>query len=587
MFDLVIQNGQVVDGTGGPPVFADIGIRDGLIVAVGENLGPANAWIDANGCVVTPGFIDLHTHYDGQASWDGELAPSTWHGVTTAVMGSCGVGFAPVRPDHHDRIVDLLEGVEDMPGTALHEGIPWTWETLPQYLDALDGIPHAADLLVQVPHDAVRMYVMGDRAVAGEAATADDLEQMVTIVREAMEAGCVGFSTGRSDNHRDAHGAYTPASEADAAELRALAGALKGLNHGVLQAVSDFDMNAGPEHFEAEFQLLIEMMKASDKPLSTTLLQRDLAPGQWTKILEGAETAVNQGLDLRVQVAPRAIGVMLGLEATFHPFIGRASYREIAHLPLAQRVAELRKPERKAAILAEPHESVAGDDSSMPRFVDDFLEKIVFLTLRMFRLGEPPQYEPDMASSLYMEAERQGRDVLELFYDCLLEDEGHALLYFPLFNYSGMNLDDVHRMLTHPQALVGLSDGGAHVGTICDGSFPTTLLTHWVRDREGDRLTVPQAIQMLTAAPADWLGLTDRGRVEVGLRADLNVIDLDQLTLHHPRVHHDLPAGGSRLLQQSTGYRATLLGGVVVRRDDTMTGQRPGRVVRMGQSSTT
>ncbi|MEO0605332.1 MAG: amidohydrolase family protein, partial [Myxococcota bacterium] len=454
MNDINIIGGTVVDGTGRPAFTADVGIRDGVIVEVGKTTTSARRTIAADGALVTPGFTDIHTHYDGQASWDGELAPSTEHGVTTLVLGNCGVGFAPCREADRERLVQLMEGVEDIPGTALSEGLTWEWEGFPGYLDALDRLPHAADLVAQVPHDALRIYVMGERAVAGSEATDADLEAMARLLREALDAGAAGFSTGRTDTHRTATGEWTPASEASMRELTALASAVGASGHGVLQAVNDFDFMREDADFDREFAMLEAMVEAApDRPMSMSLLQRDQVADQWSTILGRLEGLAARGRTVRAQVAPRAIGVLLGFEATFHPFMGHPSYRTIAHLPLERRVAEMRDPAFKARILAEEGTSVAGDGSKLPKLADELLAKIDLVSLRTFRLGDPPNYEPTLDDSLFMEAQARGVTPLEVFYDALLEDDGRALLYFPLLNYSGMNLDVVREMITHPLAL--------------------------------------------------------------------------------------------------------------------------------------
>jgi N-acyl-D-aspartate/D-glutamate deacylase len=576
----ILKNGLVVDGTGSAPFTADVAFEGGRITAIGPDLGTQGEVVDATGCLVTPGFIDLHTHYDGQVSWDEELRPSSVHGVTTAVMGSCGVGFAPVRAADRQRIIGLMEGVEDIPGAALAEGLRWRWETVEQYMDALDAMPHAIDFAVTVPHDALRVFVMGARAEAREPATDDDLTQMQSVLRRALEAGAVGFSTGRSDNHKDDRGADTPAAEASKQELRALAASLRGLSRRMLQIVSDFDLAKGPNAFDAEFDLVDAMAEASGAPMSLSLVQRIGDTDQWKRILARVDAGVARGLDLKVQAAPRGIGVLIGLQATFHPFIGFPSYKAVASLPLGERVAHLRRPEVRARLLSESSERLAGDGSSIPPLVDQLLANIDFVAMSLFRLGERPDYEPSRERSLLAEALTQDRPVLEVIYDALLEQDGRALLYFPIYNYAEGNLDVVAEMLHHPRALVGLSDGGAHVGTICDASIPTFLLTHWVRDRAERRLPLEKAVQMLTGANADWAGFDDRGRIAPGLRADLNVIDLAALDLRAPHLVHDLPAGGKRFLQEATGYRATYVAGELVAKDGRLTGARPGRLVR-------
>lgn len=580
-FDLKIVGGLVVDGTGAAPRRADVAVTAGRIVEVGRCDGPAARTLDAEGALVTPGFTDIHTHYDGQVSWDADLAPSSLHGVTTCVMGNCGVGFAPVRPTDREALIALMQGVEDIPGSVLTEGLTWRWESFPEYMAALDAQPHAIDFMVQVPHDALRVYVMGPRAIAGEAATEDDIARMRDLLREALQAGAAGFSTGRTDMHRSASGRPTPAAEATAHELAGLARAFAGLPHGVMQAVSDFDMEVDPARFDAEFDVLERMAAAADgHPLSMTLLQRDLQMDQWRKIIARAESAVARGVPMRLQVAARAIGILLSLEATFHPFMGFPSYKRVAHLPLAERVRVLREPSYRDQLLAERSEQVAGDGSPIPPLADRLLAMMDIASMRIFRMGPYPDYEPRIEQSLCADAQARGVSPLRAIYDALLEDEGQALLYFPLYNYAGFNLDDVAEMLSHPLALPGLGDGGAHVGTTCDASFPTFLLCHWARDRERGRLPVEQVVRMLAHDTARYIGLRDRGLLAPEQKADINIIDLAALRLRRPELTHDLPAGGRRFVQHAEGYGATLVNGEVVVQDGRFTGARPGRLAR-------
>jgi N-acyl-D-aspartate/D-glutamate deacylase len=584
VLDLKIVGGTLVDGTGRAPFAGDVGVSDGRVVAVGACAEPARRTLDARGAHVLPGFVDVHTHYDGQVSWDPELSPSSLHGVTTCVMGSCGVGFAPVRPGREAALVELMEGVEDIPGSALAEGIPWGWETFADYMDAVAALPHTIDFLLQVPHDPLRMYVMGERARAGEAATEDDVAAMRALLRAALEAGAAGFTTGRTDNHRTAKGAATPASEASAAELAGIARAFEGLDHGVLQAVSDFDMTLGEGRFEPEIALLFDMARASGgRPLSISTMQRDHAPDQWRRILARASEEAARGLDVRCQVAARGIGVLLGLEATFHPFMGFPSYKAIAHLPLDARVRALRDPALRARVLAEKSDRVAGDGTPIPPLADFFLANLEMLATRIYPLGERPDYEPARGACLAAEATRAGIPVLERVYDALLEDDGKALLYFPIYNYAGLTLDAVKEMLLHPRALVGLGDAGAHVGTVCDASMPTFLLTHWARDRGPERgIPIERVVRMQARDTARFVGLRDRGTIEPGMRADLNVVDRDRLALLRPTLQRDLPAGGRRLVQRADGYLATFVGGELVAENGALTGARPGKLVRMG-----
>ena len=583
MLDWLLKNGCVVDGTGTQPYVADIGVRDGKIVEVGSITQPSKKTIDATGLWITPGFIDIHTHYDGQATWDDCFTPSIYHGVTTLVMGNCGVGFAPVRPGHEDDLIKLMEGVEDIPGAALHEGIRWNWETFPQYMDALAATPRSLDYLVQVPHDPLRMYVMGERALAHTAATPAEIDAMSVLLRQALEAGALGLSTGRSDNHRTSEGKDTPAANASAQELTSLAGVLKGMNHGVIQIVSDYNLLQGPGEFDAEFDLVETMAHASGKPVSLTWLQRDPGGEQYLKIQSRVDAAVAQGLPLYLQTGARGIGVLIGLEASFHPFMGFASYKAVAHLPMAERAAALREPERKARLLKEKSDRLAGDGSAIPPLVDLLLAKIELISGRMFALEDTLNYEPSVMQSFLVRAKQSGTSALEAIYDHLCAGSGEGLIYFPIFNYNEGSLDTVRRMLDHPRALSSLSDAGAHVGTVCDASFTTFMLTHWVRDRGRDALPLERAVEMLTQRNARYLGLTDRGVIAPGMRADLNAIDPAQLSVGLPKLEHDLPAGGKRFVQRAKGYVATWVAGEQVQANGVISDARPGQLVRMGQ----
>ncbi len=585
MLDLLLKNGTLVDGTGAPSRRANVGIANGKIVAIGEVDEPAARTIDCEGHLITPGFVDVHSHYDGQASWDGEMLPSSAHGVTTAVMGNCGVGFAPCRPSDRERLIALFEGVEDIPGSALTEGITWKWETFGEYLDYVDSRPRTMDVAAYLTHDALRVYVMGERATAEKQPTPEDLAAMATLVKEAMRDGAIGFSTGRTDNHRAIDGSHTPASEASEEELTVLARAMASTGRGVLQAVSDFDMERGADRFDGEWDVIERFGAAAEgRTLWVSWMQRDLIPTQWMDIRRRAEEANAKGVQVRLQAAPRGIGVLLGLEATFHPFVGFPSYKAIAHLPLAERVRHMRDPEFRTRILGEKSDKIAGDGSPVPPLADRLIAMIDMVSMRMFPLGETPSYEPGPTESLGARALSRGIKPLEAIYDALLEQEGKALLYFPVFNYTGMNLDVVEQMLHHPLAIPGLADGGAHCGTICDASMPTYFLMHWARDRAKGRFTVEEAIRKLSGLPAEMMGFTDRGTIELGKKADLNVIDFERLSLAPPHLVADLPAGGRRFLQEARGYRATVVSGVVVAEHDQLTGARPGRVVRVGRA---
>jgi len=583
MLDWLIEGGTVVDGSGGLPFTADVGVKDGVIVEVGKITSAAREIVNAHGAWVTPGFVDIHTHYDGQATWDETFSPSIHHGVTTVVMGNCGVGFAPVRKGQEGELIKLMEGVEDIPGAALAEGIRWNWESFPQFMDALDSTPHSLDFLVQIPHDPLRMAVMGERAFTQQAAGPQDIAAMRALVREALDAGAVGWSTGRSDNHRTSEGKETPASEATAVELCGISSAFEGLSHGVIQMVSDFDVLKGPQRFDIEFDLVEQVARASGRPLSMTWLQRDPGGDQWKAIRERVDTAVAAGLPLYLQTAARGIGVINGLEASFHPFMGFPGFKEIAHLPLAERAAAMRDPARKARVLAEKSESMAGDGTAIPPLVDILLARIEMISGRMFPLGENLNYEPTVMESFLVRAKRRGITALEALYDHLAEGDGSNLIYFPIFNYNDGSLGAVRSMLAHPRALMGLSDAGAHVGTVCDASFTTFMLTHWVRDRAEGRLPLQTAIEMMTSRNARYLGLKDRGEIALGKRADLNVIDPQRLSMGTPQLVRDLPAGGKRFLQKGEGYIGTWVAGQRVQHEGTITSARPGRLVRSGR----
>ena len=588
--DLLIKGATVVDGSGVEPFVANVGVRAGRIVYVGNSGSAATETIDATGCWLTPGFVDIHTHYDGQATWDECFTPSIFHGVTTVMMGNCGVGFAPKRPGAEDALIKLMEGVEDIPGAALHEGIRWDWESFPQYMDALAKTPRSLDYLVQVPHDPLRMYVMGERAVAKEVATPQDIEAMRELLREALKAGAAGFSTGRSDNHRTSEGKETPAAEAGATELKGIAKAFDGVNHGVVQMVNDFDLLRGVQddaagaakRFNAEFDLIEQLARAAGRPLSMTWLQRDPGGKQFEAIQQRVEAAFAAGLPLYLQTAARGIGVINGLDASFHPFMGAPAYKEVAHLPLAERAASLRDPIRKARVLCEKSDTLAGDGTAVPPLVDILLQRIDLISARMFPLQGELNYEPSVMQSFLVPAKQRGIKPLEAIFDYLCAGDGSNLLYFPIFNYNDGNLDVIRQMLAHPRGLFGLSDAGAHVGTVCDASVTTFMLTHWVRDRAKDKLSLAQAVEMMTRRNARYLGLNDRGLIAVGLRADLNLIDPERLSMGTPKLVHDLPAGGKRFVQKAQGYIGTWVNGERVQSNAEITAARPGRLVRMG-----
>jgi N-acyl-D-aspartate/D-glutamate deacylase len=586
MHDLIFRGATLYDGSGGPPRVADLAVSGGVISAIdvpGVIPDDGARVIDGAGCWLTPGFVDVHTHYDGQVSWDPELAPSALNGVTTVVTGSCGVGFAPCAPHQRAALIALMEGVEDIPGSALAEGIQWGWQSFPEYLDAIAATPRTIDVLCMVPHDALRVFVMGERALRAEPATPADLHAMRALLREALGAGAAGFSTGRTDNHRSASGACTPAHDVQAEELVALAKAFDGLGHGVLQAVSDFDLLRDPSAFDAEFDVLEAMFAAAPgHRASLSWIQREPGAGQVRQIQARVEAATARGLQLRLQTAPRGIGVLLGLEATFHPFIGHPTYRAMHGLPLAERVAKLRDPAVKAQILSEAPGRVSGDGTAIPPLADLMLARIEQIAFRLFVMAEQPDYEPPLAASLGARARALGAPALSVIYDALLEDEGRALLYFPIFNYAPGDLSDVAQMMQHPAALFGLGDAGAHVGTICDYAFPTFALDWWGRRRPTGRMPIERLVELLSGRNAEHMGLHDRGRLAVGLRADLNLIDPEALRLSRPVLVADLPAGGRRLHQAASGLRCTVKNGEIIAQDGVLTGARPGGLVRLG-----
>ena len=569
---LVIRGGTLADGSGSPLREADVAIDGGRITAVGRVSGTGQEEIDARGKLVTPGFVDIHTHYDGQASWDSRMQPSSWHGVTTAVMGNCGVGFAPVQPQHRGRLVELMEGVEDIPGTALHEGLQWRWEGFGEYLDALAPVPRDIDIAAQLPHGALRVFVMGERGARLEAATPDDCAQMRRLAAEAMQAGALGFSTSRSMNHRSITGDPTPSLRASEAELQAIAAGLKDAGRGVLQFISDFNVPS----LDEEFAMLTRLVRDSGRPLSFSLGQSHRAPEGWRKLLALTTEANARGLPMAAQVAPRPVGVLLGLQGSRHPFSSCPGYQRIAHLSLDQRLALLRQPGTRAQLLAELQAlEGAPADPLQPRFGD---------FSRVYAFGDPPDYEPPPALAVTAIAQQRGVTPAEAAYDLLLANDGRAFLFSPFANYAHGHLDACGEMLAHPHTLPGLGDGGAHVSVISDGSFPTYLLSHWGRDRSHGRFDLGWLVKRQSADTARAVGLLDRGLVAPGYRADLNVIDMDRLRVRAPVMVADLPAGGQRLLQGADGYDATVVAGVVTYRGGEATGALPGRLVRGPQA---
>ena len=565
MYDLIIKNGIIYDGTGDKPFVADIAIKGRKIEAIGELDEVSKQTINAEGKIVAPGFVDIHTHYDGQVTWDPYLRPSTYHGVTTVVMGNCGVGFSPCKPEERDWLISLMEGVEDIPGTALHEGINWQWESFPEYLDILENKPLAIDVGTQIPHGAVRAYVMGQRGIDREEATQEEIDRMSQIVKEAIQAGAFGFSTSRTEKHRDSSGALTPSITAHKNELVSIANSIGELNSGVLQGISDF------YDFESEFDIFKEMSQSSGRPISITVEQMDQRPDWWHQLLDGIEAAQNEGINMYGQVPPRATGINMGLEVTLNPFTFYPSFYDLSKKSLEEKVATMRDPKFKKKLLSEQPVSIG----------NPLVEEITQSFNKMFRLGDPANYEPDPDSSFKAIAKKQNISPQEVAYDCLLEKEGKALIYHPLFNYLPGNLDFVEKMLNHPYSISGLGDAGAHCGAISDASFPTTLIQHWGRDRtRGKKIPLEKLISMQTLETSRLLGISDRGVLKEGYKADINVIDFDNLTLHEPEVLHDLPAGGRRLVQKASGYEYTIVSGQIAFENGEATGALNGRLIR-------
>jgi N-acyl-D-aspartate/D-glutamate deacylase len=573
--ELVVRGGLVADGRGGEPRQADVAVDGGTITAVGPVRGRGADEIDADGLLVTPGFVDIHTHYDGQATWDERMTPSSWHGVTTAVMGNCGVGFAPVRPDAHPRLISLMEGVEDIPGAVLNEGIDWSWESFGEYLDAVERRPHDIDLCAQLPHGALRLYVMGERAARLEEATPDDRAVMRALTTEALRAGALGFSTSRTLNHRTAAGDPTPSLRAGTDELEDIALGVADAGHGVVELISDFWPDT-----DGEFELVRAMVARTGVPLSLSLAQSHRHPDQWRDLLNRIEAAVADGLPIRAQVAPRPVGLLVGLQSSYHPLLGFGAYADTARLPVAEQARALRDPAFRARLLADMEatdgDATVGGQQRRRRPIDYG---------RLYPLGDVPDYEPAPETSVARLAASRRVAPAALLLDLLADNDGRNFLYTPFSNYAEGNLDACGEMLAHPLTILGLGDGGAHVGLISDASFPTYALSHWARDRAHGRIEVGQLVEQLTSVTAGAVGLHDRGVLAPAMRADLNVIDFERLACAPPVMAYDLPAGGKRLLQGAVGYCATVVAGEVTYRDGEPTGALPGRLVRGGRAA--
>lgn len=567
--DLLIRNGMVVDGSGAAPFHGDVAITSDRIIHVGPGFaGEASAVIDAEGCIITPGFVDIHTHYDGQAIWSDTLSPSSAHGVTTAVLGNCGVGFAPCRRKDHEALIRLMEGVEDIPDVVMAKGLSWDWETFPEYLDALAARRRDIDVACLLPHSPLRVWVMGERAIARERATDEDLDQMRALAEEALAVGAIGFATSRLNMHRTKAGDLIPTYGADTRELIAIASAMKDAGHGIFQAVLDVPVAT----WEEEMAQLLAVVRATGRPGTFTLGVANGGPRNWEGALAMVDEARSDGLEIFPQVLPRPIGMVSAWALSTHPFCLCPSYQPLANLPLADQIEQLRDPDMRARILAETPQG--GHPLAMMTRNWEW----------MFVLGEHPDYEPSPSQSIAALAAAQGRSPQEVAYDALMEGEGTGMLLNTLGNLHEGRLDVLLDIMNRDDAVIGLGDGGAHYAAICDASYPTYMLTHWVRDRIGRRLTLEQAVHLLTARSALAVGLSDRGLLRAGCKADVNVIDLENLRLHKPVLRHDLPGGGRRLDQAATGYVATVVSGEVIRRHDQQTAARPGQLVRGAQS---
>ena len=568
MHDTVIRGGTIVDGTGAPSFTGDVAIKDGKIASVGGKAGPGKREIDANGLLVTPGWVDVHTHYDGQATWDAELAPSSWHGVTTVLFGNCGVGFAPVRPTDHASLIGMMESIEEIPGSALSDGLKWNWETFPQFLDALDGMDRSIDVAAQIPHHPLRVYVMGDRAVRREKATADDIQQMRDAVRAGLEAGAFGFTTSRTNSHKTPTGDMVPGRYSEVDELLGIGSAFKGLNHGAFGVNSDFD-----DELE-ELKWMTKLGQDTGRPVWFLLTDRPTDLLRWRRLMDGVHKARAEGAHVTAQIAGRPVGVMLGIDTALNPFSIRPSYQALLQLPVAERIQRMQDPEMRRQILSE------APSPELLNRLTQFRQHITKRWDRIFPMGDPPNYEPRADESIDAIARRTNHSPDEVAYDYLAAG-ADKFLFFPIVGYNEDNHDIIHTMLTDDATLLGLSDGGAHCSSIVDASVPSWMLMHWARDRSrGARLPLELVVRRQTSETADFFGFHDRGRLAVGKKADINVIDYDNMRLHIPEVRYDLPMNGRRLVQRVDGYRHTFVSGVSTFENGVYSGATPGRLVR-------
>jgi N-acyl-D-amino-acid deacylase len=572
MHDIVIRDGSILDGTGAEPVTGDVAIDGDKLTAIGGKAGPGKREIDAGGLLVTPGWVDVHTHYDGQATWDPVLAPSSWHGVTTILFGNCGVGFAPVRKEHREGLIDLMEAIEDIPGTALAEGLKWDWESFPEYLDALDRMPRTIDIAAQIPHHPLRVFVMGERGINREAATAEDIAEMRRLTEESLRAGAFGFTTSRTYSHKTNDGQLVPGHFAEEQELYGIGQAMASAGTGA------FGMNSDFVDEDAEFAWMTRLSKETGRPIWFLLTDRTKDPARWKRLMQGVHKARAEGASITAQVAGRPVGVIQGIAGSYNPFSIRPSYLPLEQLSPKERIERMRDPALRQRLLAEePTERQLARLSQARQAMIGRWDKLFVMS------GASPDYEPSPEKSIAAIAAKGNRSPQEVAYDYLTEKLDN-LLFLPVVNYAQGDHEMVREMLADPGTLLGLSDGGAHCGAIVDASMPTFMLTHWGRDRSrGPGLPLPHLVKMQTSETADFFGFKDRGRLAPGLRADVNIIDFDGLRLHQPEVVHDLPAGGRRLVQRVDGYRATLVAGTPVFEDGEETGARPGRLVRAGR----
>jgi N-acyl-D-aspartate/D-glutamate deacylase len=568
MHDTVIRGATIVDGSGQPGYTGDVALKDGTISHVGGKAGPGTREIDANGLLVTPGWVDVHTHYDGQATWDSELAPSSWHGVTTILMGNCGVGFAPVRRTDHSDLIGMMESIEEIPGIALADGLKWNWETFPDYLNALDQMPRAIDVAAQIPHHPLRVYVMGERAVRREAATGDDIQQMRDAVRQGLEAGAFGFTTSRTNSHKTPTGEMVPGRYSEVDELLGIGSAFKGLTHGAFGVNSDFDDEAG------ELKWMTKFGQDTGRPVWFLLTDRPTDLERWQRLMKGVHKARSEGAQVTAQIAGRPVGVLLGIDTALHPFSIRPSWQELLKLPADQRIARMQDPAFRAKVLSE-----APSEELLSR-LSQFRQHITRRWHRMFPLNDPPNYEPEEKDSIAAIAARSNHSPDEVAYDYLAQG-ADRFLFFPVVGYNEDNLNVIQTMLEDDTTLLGLSDGGAHCSSIIDASVPSWMLIHWARDRSrGPRLPLEKMVMRQTSATAGFFGMKDRGLLKVGMKADVNVIDYNNLRLHKPEVRYDLPMNGRRLVQRVDGYNHTFVSGVSTFESGVYTGAKPGRLVR-------